>query len=114
MAVNHSKLEKLLQTLPGAVRYAESVCEEIIVEAKNIFVASEVKGNEKEVSQTSPPKYLDSFGWRKDPDGWVVFNDDPGAIFVEFGAHAGGETPVLKYAPMRKALDVVIERRNHE
>lgn len=112
MAIDISKVEAMLRTSPGVQQYAEEVCDDIISEAKAVFIAKEKKGNEELTSETSPPKYLASFGKRREEDRWVVYNDDPGAVFVEFGAHAGGKTPVLKYAPMRTALDIVVQRRN--
>lgn len=56
-------------------------------------------------SNTSPPKYVESFVVRKVGRNWRLVNEDPGAVWVEFGAHAGGVTPILKYAVMREALD---------
>lgn len=58
-------------------------------------------------SETSPPKYAESFELRKLGRIWRLVNKDPGAIWVEFGAHAGGVTSVLKYKPMRTALDML-------
>lgn len=55
--------------------------------------------------------YRDSFGTdvAETPRGWVgtVYNTDPAAAWVEFGAHAGGVTPVLGYHIMTRALDRV-------
>lgn len=56
-------------------------------------------------SNTSPPKYAESFVVRKVGRNWRLVNEDPGAVWVEFGARAGGTTPILKYAVMRTALD---------
>jgi hypothetical protein len=36
---------------------------------------------------------------------WEAYNDDPTALWVEFGAHAGGKTAVLKYHPYGRALE---------
>lgn len=44
----------------------------------------------------------------KHQDGRVfVVNTDDTWFWVEFGAHAGGKTEILGYAPMRRALDVL-------
>jgi hypothetical protein len=112
MAIDITKVEALLQRSKGANAYAKDFCDDIVSEAKKVFIAKNVKGNEDATSETSPPKYLERFSVRREPDRWVVSNNDPGAVFVEFGAHAGGKTPVLKYAPMRTALEIVVQRRN--
>lgn len=58
-------------------------------------------------SKTSPPKYVEVFVVRKIGRNWRLVNEDPGATWVEWGAHAGGnpEAPILKYKPMRTSLD---------
>lgn len=58
-------------------------------------------------SNTSPPKYVEVFTIRKIGRNWRLVNEDPGAVWVEWGAHPGGNPDVfiLKYAPMRTALD---------
>jgi hypothetical protein len=38
-------------------------------------------------------------------NGVVLTNTDPKANWVEFGAHAGGKTPVLNYRPLTTAMD---------
>jgi hypothetical protein len=58
-------------------------------------------------SETSPPMYVYSFRITRDGRVWYLSNIDPGAVFVEFGAHAGGKTRVLGYSPMRKGMDAV-------
>lgn len=63
--------------------------------------------NEGRVSETSPPRYVRSFRIAGSRGKWVLWNDDPGALWVEFGAHAGGVTEVLKYSPLRHAIDIV-------
>jgi len=87
---------------------ATTVCSDIIDTAKDVF-RSQSKGSTK-ASETSPPKYLESFTSGSNEDGWFVRNNDPGAAMVEFGALAGGTTPVLKYAPLRRAVDILTSR----
>lgn len=88
-------------------------CLDIIREAKLIFRIQERHDNEWRTSETTPPKYLESFKIRRirrklrTGPAYAAVNSDPGAIWVEFGAHAGGETPVLKYRPLGRALIVV-------
>src|SRR6476659_6740975 len=59
-----------------------------------VFAARQRMDNEWRLSVTTPPKYVLSFVVSKitKQDGtyaWEVRNFDPGAQFVEFGAHAG-------------------------
>lgn len=111
ITINQQALEQVardsaqLQALTK--RKAEQVCDV----ARDIFNASQRGDNELRTSETTPPKYVFSFqvvfvptpvGWR-----WEARNDDPGAVFVEYGAHAGGETAVLRYRPLGRALDIV-------
>lgn len=65
--------------------------------------------NEWRTSETTPPKYVNSFELSKGVRKWHFKNTDPGALLVEFGALAGGNTRVLGYSPMRKALDSLKE-----
>lgn len=63
---------------------------------------------------TAPTFYVKSFKIRRIRRGaiaaWQAYNDDPTALWVEFGAHAGGKTPVLKYRPYGKAIMSLIIR----
>lgn len=63
--------------------------------------------NEGRLSATSPPRYVRSFRIAGYRGRWILWNDDPGALWVEFGAHAGGVTEVLKYRVLGHALDIV-------
>lgn len=73
-----------------------------------VFAARQRADNEWRTSITTPPKYASSFFVSKITQGdkyaWEVRNIDPGAQFVEFGAHAGGRTPVLGYRPLTIAM----------
>lgn len=97
-------------TSPDYRVYVERVANEIENEAQRVFRARENKTNQGRTSETTPPKYLESFTteWR----GQTLFliNEDPAANWVEFGAHAGGKTPVLKYRPLGTALEIVANR----
>ncbi len=80
--------------------------------AAGVFETEEVKGNEFRTSETSPPKYLASFKTKRNgalsgKGHWIAYNDDPGAVWVEVGARAGGTTPVLKYRPFGRSLDLL-------
>lgn len=49
--------------------------------------------------------YVTSFKVESEGRNVVVVNHDDTAFWVEFGAHAGGKTKVLGYAPLRRAID---------
>lgn len=85
--------------------YAISRLELLEAEAKRIFRMRR-KGPFRP-SPTSPPRYEQSFVKAKVGRTWWLINNDPGALWVEFGAHAGGRTLVLKYRPLGLALDSV-------
>lgn len=59
-------------------------------------------------SETSPPRYAASFRIERRGAKWILKNIDPGALWVEFGALAGGTTPVLKYRVFAKTVDSMI------
>lgn len=96
----------------GSARLNEVVhskAEDMKRHAMTVFMSRQITTNEWRVSATTPPKYLGSFVVTRilGPNGsfsWEVRNTDPGAQFVEWGAHAGGRTPVLGYRPMTTAL----------
>lgn len=58
---------------------------------------------------TPPIEYPEHFGFRRIRRdlirGVQFYNDDPTAEWVEFGAHAGGKTPVLKYRIIGRTFD---------
>ena len=84
--------------------------EEFIAVALEIYTAS------SRHDATAPVFYAQRFGIREVHHLLVqaieVYNDDPTAEWVEFGAHAGGKTPVLRYRPLGRAADV-LEARAH-
>lgn len=81
---------------------------EISAKAQAIFNARQVKTNEWRMSETTPPKYVRSFKVQKlsriKGYSWAVVNTDPASVWVEYGAHAGGRTFVLRYYPLKNAL----------
>lgn len=89
---------------PKYSKYAKEQAGKLRGYAIDIYHARE-KGGPWRPSNTSPPKYVESFVIRKVGRNWRLVNEDPGAVWVEFGAHAGGVAPILKYAVMRTALD---------
>lgn len=51
-------------------------------------------------------QYVSSFQVLPNGDSYVLYNGDSETFWVEYGAHAGGKTFVLGYAPMRTAIDI--------
>jgi hypothetical protein len=79
--------------------------------ARAAFVAKQVSTNEGRLSATTPPKYMLSFRTervkRARSLSWIAKNTDPAAAWVEYGAHAGGRTFVLRYRPYGTALRIM-------
>lgn len=67
--------------------------------AKEIYLADRVLPDHND--------YLNSFEVYRSGNSYIVYNGDHTAFWVEFGAHAGGKTAVLGYAPLRRAVDVI-------
>jgi len=110
--VDHAALERVARNSLELQRQTKEEAEKIVETAKQVFIASQRGDNEARTSETTPPKYLFSFSVRRieKPDGTWAYearNDDPSAVWVEFGAHAGGRTAVLRYRPLARALDIV-------
>ncbi len=98
----------LIRESPQMARLLHRKATEINRRAKLVFISRQIPTNEGDTSQTTPPKYLNRFSVEKiERARGVVYrskNTDPAAKWVEYGAHAGGETKVLEYAPFRTAL----------
>jgi len=82
--------------------------EEFIAVASLIYEAS------SKHDPDAPPRYNESWSI-KDVHHFMVeaiqvYNSDPTAEWVEFGAHAGGTTRVLKYRVLGRAADVMEAR----
>lgn len=91
----------------GYHSYAVSRAEALKDAAEAVFKAQEETHNQGRTSETTPPKYLRSWKIEREGDDVFLTNEDPAAMWVEFGAHAGGETPVLRYKPLTRALEIV-------
>lgn len=65
---------------------------------------------------TPPIEYPNSFKLKRVRQGLIrgvrISNTDPTAEWVEFGAHAGGTTPVLKYRVFGRTADI-LEAEGH-
>ena len=110
--IDPAKIEEAMWASTGTAEYLEDIARRINEAAAAVFTAEEVKTNEERLSATTPPKYLDSFKVVRAevPGGrfsFLALNDDPGALWVEVGAHAGGRTRVLKYRPYGRAMDAI-------
>lgn len=107
--LDYDAIDRLISTSPKVHAVGMEVCQDLVDEATRVFKNQEV-GSDR-VSGTSPPKYLDSFVVTREDDTFRVTNTDPGATMVEFGAHAGQQkTPVLKYQPLRRALENLVAK----
>ncbi len=104
-------IERVLETDPRAATYMAAKCEEVVEVAKAIFLKAQRSDNEGRTSEYTPPKYINSFRTerlrRVRGLAWIIRNTDPGATLVEYGAHAGGTTFVLRYKPMTRAMEIV-------
>lgn len=106
--IDYNKMDAYLSESPRLNHYVRSMAMEINARAAAHFILFNIKTNEGRVSETTPPKYAASFVVRKiDRARRVAYearNNDRAAAWVEYGAHAGGVTLVLKYSPYRVAL----------
>lgn len=106
--IDRFALERVVSLDPRADKYMKRQVEGINKRARTIFLSIQRNDNEWRISETTPPKYAASFKTRKLMRGrqayWQAYNDDPASPWVEYGARAGGRTPVLGYKPYSKAL----------
>lgn len=103
---------EILARSPEAERYAYRIARRIKDDAMAIFEIHNRKDNEWRVSKVTPPKYISSFRmeWHRSTLTYRVSNVDPGWKWVEYGAHAGGKTFILRYRPLGRALDLAAVR----
>ena len=106
LKINEQALVGVATNSPRYDAYVATIGAKYIEEAKAIFRRRR-KTSQRNRSETSPPAYIESFFVRKVGKDWWFGNSDPGALWVEFGAHAGGKTFVLKYRPLGLALDAI-------
>lgn len=101
--VNPDAILKAVRETNKYKDYAGLVAQRILDTAKAIYL-SQSKGEDK-----PPYIYINNFSldWESSTLTWKVINDDPIWAYVEYGAHAGGKTEVLKYRPLGRALDTV-------
>lgn len=89
---------------PEARAYLEAKGAEFISVAEDLFAVS------SKHEDTPPVLYPASFFVEQTSDGVRVGNNDRTAEWVEFGAHADGKTPVLRYRILGRTLDVLESR----
>lgn len=87
---------------PDVQTFAFKKCEQVKARARAIFDRQALH-----TKKPTYPFYRLSFFIQKVASGkFVVGNDDPAAVMVEFGAHpGGGKTKALAYHPLSRALD---------
>ena len=106
--VDHAKLRMVADTSPELSREVREKAQGISIKAQAVFRARQHMSNEWRLSETTPPKYIRSFKLERLQKAkgysWVVVNTDPAAAWIEYGAHAGGRTFVLRYYPLKTAL----------
>ncbi len=103
--LNDRKLLEVLDMSTAYHTFARRRCELLKETAIQVFDLQVIGPWRR--SPTSPPRYRESFVVRRRGRNWLLINTDPGALWVEFGAHAGGVTEVLKYRPLRTAVDIL-------
>lgn len=98
----------------GQLKILNSEPVQLLLEVKGktaIIVAKSIFAGMSRHESTPPSLYPEHFGIRKTRRALVkaiqVYNDDRTAEWVEFGAHAGGTTPVLKYRIFGRTFDVL-------
>lgn len=87
--------------------YARAKAIELRDAAIMVFNTQQIRFNEFRTSETTPPKYVTAWEIKREGAVHYLINTDRSAMWVEFGAHAGGETPVLRYKPLTRALEIV-------
>lgn len=98
LRLNKKSIEKLIYGPEGQKLMAET-CLEMVEIAKSIYLS------ERQLPDHND--YLGSFEIKRRGKHFIVTNTDDTAFWVEFGAHAGGKTEVLGYAPLRRSLDTL-------
>lgn len=94
--IDKLKFEAMLDN-PECTRNTNEVGTEIAGLAKGIYLGDRVLPSHND--------YVSSFVVEMEGRSALVGNTDDTSFWVEFGAHAGGVTPVLGYAPLRRAVD---------
>lgn len=96
VVIYQPKLEAILHE-PLCKTNTKFVGERIKAIAVGIYLAQRVLPSHND--------YVSSFVVEPEGKSVLVGNTDDTSFWVEFGAHAGGKTAVLGYAPLRRAID---------
>jgi len=106
--VDRAKLRAIPDVSPELDNLLREKAHGISMKAQAVFRARQRMSNEWRLSETTPPKYIRSFKLERIQKArghsWIVVNTDPSAAWIEYGAHAGGRTLVLRYYPLKTAL----------
>lgn len=109
-SLNKNKFIEIIDTSPKMDALLDRKAEIALEAAKTIYESRSHHDDRHE------PEYRDSFFTRKrrtldkrgrPVNGRQIGNRSKRWYWVEFGAHAGGKTPVLHYRPLGLALDVL-------
>lgn len=108
VTVDQAKLRAVVSESSDMNTLLRDNAREIVIKAQAIFTSRNRKDNEWRTSETTPPKYISSFAIERintiNGFSWAAKNTDPAAAWVEYGAHAGGRTFVLRYFPLKLAV----------
>lgn len=105
--INPAAVRAATVTSSGYHEFARSKAQELQETATQVFNSEQLQNNAGRTSETTPPKYLQSWEIFRDGDNWYLRNTDRSAMWVEFGAQAGGHTHVLEYRPLTRAIEIV-------
>lgn len=97
--LDEKKLATIAVSGEGTMREVRKKAFEVKNAAKEVYLADRVLPDHND--------YVSSFEVYRSGRSYIVTNTDDTAFWVEFGAHAGGKTAILGYAPLRRAVDIV-------
>lgn len=105
--------EKILKDSPKAEAYILKVTRRLKDHAIAIFLSSSKHTNdtipEGFEGHRSIERYISQFRvtYHREQLKATLYNEDAGWSLIEYGAHAGGKTFVLRYRPMGRALEML-------
>lgn len=103
--INRKTLDSIKNS-PEVLAVMQKNAVEMVALAKAAFLAQQIP------NEPTFPLYVNSFYidhvFEAGEQRIHVGNNDPVSGLVEFGAHAGGITPVLRYRPFGRAVAIMI------
>ena|SRR6478609_4702319 len=97
--LNENALAAIAERSDGSMKELRKVAFEIKRSALEVYLSQRVMPDHN--------TYAKSFEVYRSGYSYIITNTDNTAFWVEFGAHAGGKTAVLGYAPLRTAVDII-------